>query len=26
MYFTEAPFNPDLRARFQKAAFGDLRL
>jgi hypothetical protein len=25
MYFTEAPFNPDLRARFQKAAFGDLR-
>jgi len=26
IYFTEAPFNPDLRARFQKAAFGDLRL
>jgi len=25
IYFTEAPFNPDLRARFQKAAFGDLR-
>ena len=26
MYFTEAPFNPNLRARFQKAAFGDLSL
>jgi hypothetical protein len=26
IYFTEAPFNPVLRARFQKAAFGDLRL
>jgi hypothetical protein len=25
MYFTEAPFNPNLRTRFQKAAFGDLR-
>lgn len=25
MYFTEAPFNPELRPRFQKAAFGDLR-
>jgi hypothetical protein len=25
MYFTEAPFNPDLRPRFQRAAFGDLR-
>jgi hypothetical protein len=24
IYFTEAPFNPNLRARFQKAAFGDL--
>lgn len=26
VYFTEAPFNPDLRTRFQKAAFGDLKL
>ncbi|MDB5610369.1 MAG: hypothetical protein JWP25_7269 [Bradyrhizobium sp.] len=26
IYFTEAPFNPNLRARFQKAAFGDLNL
>lgn len=26
IYFTEAPFNPALRSRFQKAAFGDLKL
>ncbi|WP_128926846.1 hypothetical protein [Bradyrhizobium guangxiense] len=26
IYFTEAPFNPALRGRFQKAAFGDLKL
>lgn len=24
IYFTEAPFNPDLRKRYMKAAFGDL--
>ena len=24
-YFTEAPFNPELRARFHKAAFGNLK-
>lgn len=26
IYFTEAPFNPALRSRFQKAAFGDLKI
>jgi hypothetical protein len=26
IYFTEAPFNPVLRSRFQKAAFGDLKI
>jgi hypothetical protein len=25
IYFTEAPFNPDLRKRYVKAAFGDLQ-
>lgn len=26
IYFTEAPFNPALRSRYQKAAFGDLKI